>query len=129
MNHKRFIENILSEDLSKILSKTNLGFEKESLRIKDKKISQSDHPRNLGSALCNRFITIDFSEAQLELITPPIKGNTKSLSMLDDIHHFVSQNIEEELLWPLSMPPKIASEEDIPIGNFGSSNKKGYPLM
>ena len=123
MNHKRFIENILSEDLSKILSKTNLGFEKESLRIKDKKISQSDHPRNLGSALCNRFITIDFSEAQLELITPPIKGNTKSLSMLDDIHHFVSQNIEEELLWPLSMPPKIASEEDIPIGNFGSSNE------
>ena len=40
MNHKRFIENILSEDLSKILSKTNLGFEKESLRIKDKKIDQ-----------------------------------------------------------------------------------------
>ncbi len=123
MNHKRFIKNILSEDLGKILSQTNLGFEKESLRIKDTNISQSAHPRKLGSALCNRFITIDFSEAQLELITPPIKGNTKSLSMLDDIHHFVSQNIEEELLWPLSMPPKMASEEDIPVGNFGSSNE------
>ena len=123
MSHKRFIENILNEDLGKILSQTNLGFEKESLRIKDTNISKSVHPRKLGSALCNRFITIDFSEAQLELITPPIKGNTKPLSMLDDIHHFVSQNIEEELLWPLSMPPKIASEDDIPVGNFGSSNE------
>ena len=123
MSHKRFIENILNEDLGKILSQTNLGFEKESLRIKDTNISKSVHPRKLGSALCNRFITIDFSEAQLELITPPIKGNTKPISMLDDIHHFVSQNIEEELLWPLSMPPKIASEDDIPVGNFGSSNE------
>ena len=38
-------------------------------------------------------------------------------------YHFVSHNIGEELLWPLSMPPTIFSENEIPIGSFGSSNE------
>ena len=28
------------------------------------------HPKSLGSALKNKFITTDFSEAQIELVTP-----------------------------------------------------------
>ena len=47
------------------------GIEKESLRVsKDNSISNSDHPLALGSALTNKYITTDFSEALLELITP-----------------------------------------------------------
>ena len=63
-------------------------------------ISKSPHPELLGSALCNQYITTDFSEAQLELVTPPFKDKSKGLSFLDDIHHFISSNLEEEILWP-----------------------------
>ena len=47
------------------------GVEKESLRIDGNGLlSQAPHPNALGSALTNRFITTDFSEALLEFVTP-----------------------------------------------------------
>ena len=56
---------------SKISNHFYRGIEKESLRISSSgSISNSDHPSSLGSALTNAYITTDFSEALLELITP-----------------------------------------------------------
>ena len=47
------------------------GVEKESLRVdSDGFLSNRPHPAALGSALTNRFITTDFSEALLEFVTP-----------------------------------------------------------
>ena len=47
------------------------GIEKEFFRIDPKgNISKKSHPNSLGSALTNKFITTDFAEAQLELVTP-----------------------------------------------------------
>jgi len=47
------------------------GIEKESLRVDSQgSISKKKHPDKLGSALTNSFITTDFSEALLELVTP-----------------------------------------------------------
>ncbi len=34
-------------------------------------LPRTDHPQALGSALTNRFITTDYSEALIEFITPP----------------------------------------------------------
>ena len=84
---------------------------------------QEDHIKHRWArSLCHRYITTDFSEAQLELITPPLIDKKKGLIFLDNIHHFVSHNIEDEIIWPLSMPPWIQSDEDIPIASYGSSN-------
>ena len=48
------------------------GIEKESLRISpDGLVAQTPHPRALGSALTNKYITTDYSEALLEFVTPP----------------------------------------------------------
>lgn len=104
------------------LRKGKIGFEKECLRVIDSSISQNRHPRSIGSALCNKYITTDFSEAQIELITPPLSNSSSALSFLEDIHHFVSCNIGDEILWPFSMPPYIKNDEDIPIAEYGSSN-------
>lgn len=101
---------------------TKIGFERESLRINEKKISAEPHPKELGSALCNKFITTDFSEAQLEFVTPPITGGVDALQFLEDIHHFTTQMIGNEVIWPLSMPISIESQEDIPIAKYGKSN-------
>ena len=56
------------------LDSSNIGLEREALRFnKDGKISQSSHPKKLGSALCHSSITTDFSEALLELVSQYLK--------------------------------------------------------
>lgn len=115
------------------LIKNNLrGIEKECLRVSQNgNISKKRHPLSLGSALTNSFITTDFGEAQLELITPPNNSIQNSLDYLNNIHYFVSQNIyEDELLWPMSMPCNIHYDSEIIVANYGESNlgklKKTY---
>ncbi len=101
----------------------NRGIEKESLRISNSgKLSNKPHPESLGSALTNPYITTDFSEALLELITPTFNDAQSCLDFLNDLHAFVYNNIEGEMLWPCSMPCPIDNEEEIPIGNYGMSN-------
>lgn len=99
------------------------GLEKESLRInRDGKISQAPHPPSLGSALTHPFITTDYSEALLEFITPPFDQTNNSLAFLKDIHQFVYDNLEDELLLATSMPCAISGDESVPIANYGTSN-------
>ena len=98
-----FTKDIKESDLfsksSKILSEGKVGIEKECLRVSNSKISLSRHPDKLGSSLCNQNITTDFSEAQLELITRPFRRKEDANAFLEDIHHFVSNNIDDEILW------------------------------
>ena len=73
------------------------GIEKESLRVKPNgHISLLPHPAALGSALTNPYITTDFSEALLELITPVSRTIDGCLQELDNIHRYTVQNIEED---------------------------------
>jgi glutamate--cysteine ligase len=111
------------------LSKGRVGIEKESLRISDSKISKKNHYSRLGSALCNKYITTDFSEALLEFITPPSTRNNKTYEFLEDIHSFASSRIDDEILWPFSMPLETSSENDIPIADYGSSNKARFKTI
>ena len=102
----------------------NRGVEKECLRVDTSgKLSQKDHPLALGSALTNPFITTDFSEALMELVTPTFTSANEVIDFLTALHVFVNKNLEEELLWPMSMPCTIDSEDDIRIGNYGTSNQ------
>lgn len=100
------------------------GIEKESLRVStDGHISLSPHPQTLGSSLTNPFITTDFSESLLEFITPAYSDIDECLKMMEDIHRFTLQNLEnDEMLWVSSMPCLLDSPENIPIAQFGSSN-------
>ena len=48
------------------------GIEKESLRITPEGlVARTPHPYALGSALTNKYVTTDYSEALLEFVTPP----------------------------------------------------------
>lgn len=99
------------------------GVERETLRVnKQGGLAYTDHPKELGSALTHDYITTDFSEALLEFITPPDKNIATSIEQLIDIHKYTYGAINDELLWPLSMPCFISSETDIPIAKYGSSN-------
>ena len=119
---ENLIEKIFNSDVKDILAFGKFGIEKESLRVSQSKISRRKHPESMGSPLCHRYITTDFSEALLELITPPLIDKSAGLTFLDNMHHFVSHKIDNEVIWPFSMPPFIQSDNEIPIASYGSSN-------
>lgn len=101
------------------------GIEKEGLRVKpDGYLAQTPHPAKLGSKLTHPFITTDYSESLLELITDPKSTPKETLGMLRQLHVLVYQALpENELMWPLSMPCMLsADDKDIPLADYGSSN-------
>jgi glutamate--cysteine ligase len=99
------------------------GVEKESLRVTpDGVISSSRHPPALGAPLTNENITTDFSEALIELVTPPFGETWELLQYLCDIHQFVYRHLHDELLWATSMPCHIQGDASIPLAQFGTSN-------
>ena len=101
------------------------GIEKESLRMQaNGYLAQTPHPQALGSALTHPHITTDYSEALMELITPPLAHPQQALDFLRNLHVMVQQNLPEgETLWPMSMPCMLdKDEENIPLAQYGSSN-------
>src|SRR5512136_1276220 len=100
------------------------GVERESLRVTPKGlIARTAHPAALGSALTNEHITTDYSEALIELVTPPFAHTWELVQYLADLHRFVYTNLpDDELLWATSMPCAIKGDASIPIAQFGSSN-------
>ncbi len=99
------------------------GIEKESLRVfRDGRLADTPHPERLGSALTNRYITTDFSEALLEFVTPAAPATWQSLETLCEIHQFTYERIGDELLWVTSMPCLMAENREIPLAQYGSSN-------
>jgi glutamate--cysteine ligase len=99
------------------------GIEKEGLRADSQYvIAQTDHPAALGHPLTHPTITTDYSEALIELITPVKKTREELLSSLKTIHQQVVASIDDEILWPGSMPCRLDGEQSIRIGEYGDSN-------
>ena len=121
--------NKLSISSDAFFKNGHFGIERETLRVLDCSISKLHHSSSLGSALCNKYITTDFSESLIELITPPKTNKDEGFFLLDDLHHYVERNIDKETLWPFSMPPYIDSEEDIRIANYGKSNDGLFKVL
>lgn len=99
------------------------GLEKESLRTTNAgAIATTPHPKALGAALTHPHITTDYSEALIELVTPPFRSATDTLGFLHDLHQFVYDHLDDELLLATSMPGRIAGDVSIPIARYGTSN-------
>jgi glutamate--cysteine ligase len=99
------------------------GVEKESLRVSASGgLSQASHPIGLGSALSNRYITTDFSEALIEFVTPTFTSTWETLRFLCDIHQFTYQRLGREMLWAASMPCRLEGQQPIPLARYGTSN-------
>ncbi len=100
------------------------GVERECLRVTPSgRVAATAHPNDLGSALTHRYITTDFAEALLELITPPAKSNRQVGDWLAALHEFVLERIgAAEQIWPASMPPAILDDGDLSPAQYGASN-------
>ena len=106
------------------LKGNTFGIEKESLRVcSNGKLAHTPHPKTLGCPLTHKYITTDYSEAQLELVTNIHNSPQACVDELSAIHTFTQQQLEEEILWHASMPCAIPSENHINIASYGPSNE------
>ncbi len=110
---------ILDDEIIKELKNSLHGLEKEALRVTDKgHLSLTKHP--FGSKLTDPYLTTDFAEAQLEMISPPFH-------QLCDVKQFMIQFQKDllsrmtDLMWPYSAPCILPKDSDILIADFGKS--------
>jgi glutamate--cysteine ligase len=120
---ERRLSGLVNSGERAVLRGGRKGVEKESLRVSPAgEISQARHPAALGAPLTNEHITTDFSEALIELVTPPFRETWELLQYLCDIHQFVYRHLGDELLWSTSMPCEFDGDPSIPLAQFGTSN-------
>ena len=101
------------------------GVEKENIRVdRNGVISQTPHPAVFGDKLNHSYITTDFSESQVEMITPPMPTIDETLGFLETIHDIVSLELEDEYLWPQSIPPILPNDDHIPIAKYATGDSK-----
>ena len=110
---------------NKELLSGNYGIEREMLRIdKEGNLSSNLHPSIFGDKNKNPYITTDFSESQIELITPTFKDVREVYQFTNALYDIVASEIGDEFLWPQSMPCAISKNRKIPIADFGSEDKE-----
>jgi glutamate--cysteine ligase len=120
---ERRLSGLVNSGEREVLRGGRKGVEKESLRVSPAgRMSEARHPMALGAPLTNEHITTDFSEALIELVTPPFQESWELLQYLCDIHQFVYRHLGDELLWSTSMPCEFDGDASIPLAQFGSSN-------
>lgn len=99
------------------------GIEREGLRVDQAgNLARTPHPASFGSKLCHPLITTDFSESQLELITPVATDLNDTWQTLEDVHRVITAGLQDEILWAASMPCVLQGDPTIPLANYGNSN-------
>lgn len=100
------------------LTAANFGVEREALRVNDDgTLATTKHPKIFGDKLKHPYVTTDFSESQVELITPCFKTPKEVHSFLNSLYDITVLHIGNEVLWPQSTPCKIP--ENVPIAEYG----------
>lgn len=103
------------------------GIEKENIRVdKNGHMALTPHPKVFGNKLKHPYITTDFSESQIEMITPPLPDIRQAIGFLETIHDIVSLELKDEYLWPQSIPPVLPDENLIPIAQYENDGIKDY---
>jgi glutamate--cysteine ligase len=111
------------------LLKGNYGIERETLRVTNEgRLSYNPHPKVFGDKTENPYITTDFAESQIEVITPAFTNIEETYNFLNSLYDIVAMEIGDEYLWPQSMPSIIPEENMIPVAKFGEGkkNKRAY---
>lgn len=124
MDYETLISRLSATNVRRtMIAGRRVGLEKESLRINvETGLAQTPHPAVFGSALTHPYVTTDYSEALLELVTPPLGSPEAALSFLDELNVFVHQGLDEEMLWANSMPCVVKNDDSIPVARYGASN-------
>ena len=114
---------LADERVKPYVLKARYGIEKEGQRVDlDGHLATTGHPANIGMGDEHPYIQRDFSETQMELITPVLNTLDELFDYLSGIHDVAYRSMgKNEMLWPLSMPPALPKkEEDIMIAKLNN---------
>lgn len=103
-----------------------IGVEREGLRCTSAGVlSEAPHPASLGSKDDNPFITTDWAESQIELITPPCGSAVECHDFLETLTDIALREmaLRDELLWPLSTPCALPETERILSARFEDASE------
>jgi len=101
--------------------KITVGIEREGLRVTPQgKLATTPHPAVYGDKLDNPYITVDYAEQQIEIITKPVAGVGSSYNQALALARIVQlQCLEDgELFWPASVPPETVFDDQIEIASY-----------
>lgn len=128
--NKKLTDTILNNDLKKNLINCNFGLEKENVRVDVQgNLALTPHPSVFGNKSKHPYIKTDFSESQVEVITPVCNSIEEVYDFLENLHDIVSLNLENEYLWPQSNPPYLPEENKIPIAKLDDEQEYKYREM
>ncbi len=120
---KSVTKSFLASTSKDVLLNNQYGLEREMLRVVNKKNSLYKHPAVFGNKTENRYITTDFAENQIEVVTPIFDSIKQSIDFSEALYDIVaSATAKDELLWPFSMPCDLDGE--INVASF--PEEKGY---
>lgn len=120
-----FLESAIKQIKGDIWADAFFGIEKENIRVDMQgNLSQTPHPEVFGNKRKHPYITTDFSESQVEMVTPPLPDIRQAIGFLETIHDVVSLELKEEYLWPQSIPPVLPDDKQIPIARFDEDGKE-----
>ena len=103
------------------------GVEREGLRVTPQgRLALTPHPPIFGDKLKNPYITTDFSESQIELVTPVFYSVDETYDFMEALTDIVIGEIggDNELFWPYSMPCSIPDDNQIPIASYQGEEGK-----
>ena len=124
---ENLIEIIKSKNLTHYLNKCNFGLEKENLRVNlDGTLALTKHPKKFGDKWNNPYIKTDFSESQIEMVTPACDSINEVYEFMGALNDIVSIELKDEVLWPQSNPPIIPDEDLIPVADFNGTEAETY---
>lgn len=109
-----FLHSILKHNLTDLLLTGNFGLEKENLRVdQNAHLALSSHPHIFGDKAKHPYITTDFAESQIEMVTPPLASPREAINFMQALHDMVSEQLENEYLWPYSLPAILPEDNDL----------------
>ncbi len=128
----------LSEDLigrindngwSRDLLRGQFGLEKENVRADaEGRLAMTPHPEAFGNRKDHPYIQTDFSESQIEMITPKFGTPEEACDFLEALHDIATLALPDgEYLWPSSNPPSLPHDDDrIPIARMNDKFEDDY---
>ncbi|WP_318508727.1 bifunctional glutamate--cysteine ligase GshA/glutathione synthetase GshB [Bacillus sp. T3] len=129
LNHE-LLQLVMDNYLYKDIWRGNFGLEKENNRVdKNGKLALTPHPKSFGVKMENPYIKTDFSESQIEMITPSFETIDETYQFLETIHDIVTLELNDEYLWPSSNPPALPNDEEIPIALMNDPEEDHYRLQ
>ncbi len=130
---------IQDHQLTDLLLQGQFGLEKENIRIDSNgHMALTPHPTAFADKSGHPFITTDFAESQIELITPKCQSTKEALNFIETLQDVVSLELKDEYLWPYSQPPilpddinlikeaQFADESSTPYRNYLSEKYGKY---